>query len=66
MATLSRREREVADLLVQGLTHGEIAGQLNISVHTVRLYVRLARAKTGCKNSAELAVRCALTMVQHA
>lgn len=37
--TLSAREREVLDLIVDGKTNGEIAGLLSISQNTVKNHV---------------------------
>jgi DNA-binding NarL/FixJ family response regulator len=37
---LTKREREILDLLTQGFRYKEIADQLNISVETVRTHVR--------------------------
>jgi DNA-binding CsgD family transcriptional regulator len=41
-------------LLTLGLTSGEIAERLSISVTTVRTHVRNAMAKTGAKTRAQL------------
>jgi DNA-binding NarL/FixJ family response regulator len=37
---LSQREREVLDGLAEGLAYKQIAGQLGVSIHTVRNYIR--------------------------
>jgi len=39
-AGLSSREREILDLLVEGRANKEIADRLDISVHTVRMFIR--------------------------
>jgi DNA-binding NarL/FixJ family response regulator len=39
-AGLSERERAVLDGLAEGLAYKQIAGQLGISIHTVRNYIR--------------------------
>lgn len=57
---LSPRERQVADGLMRGKSHGEIAHELGISLHTVRTYVSRARMRNGCKSTMELAVRYAV------
>jgi DNA-binding CsgD family transcriptional regulator len=44
---LSRREREVLDLLARGLTGVEIAERLYLSPETVRTHVRNAKTKLG-------------------
>lgn len=44
-AGLSRREREVNQLILEGLSPVEIAGRLRVSESTVRTYAARARAK---------------------
>ena len=44
---LTEREREVVELLIQGLTNKEIAGRMNISPNTVRAFVRMVMGKLG-------------------
>jgi two-component system, NarL family, response regulator NreC len=51
---LSRREREVLEMIVRGLTHLEIAEQMLVSVKTVETYRARIREKTGLKSRAEL------------
>lgn len=51
---LSAREREVADLVVEGLRNREIASQLVLSERTVESHVRSVLMKLGCHNRAEL------------
>lgn len=51
---LSPREREVVDLVVEGLTNQQIAGRLFLSERTVESHVRAALMKLGCRNRAEL------------
>ena len=60
MATLSPREREILQLLADGLTGQKIAEQLFLSPETVRTHVRNATAKLGAKTRVQavaLAVR---------
>lgn len=45
--TLSPRQREVARLLLEGLTQAEIAVELGISPRTVEHHAAQIRAKTG-------------------
>lgn len=54
-ADLSRREREVAALVAEGLTDREIAARLFISPRTAEGHVRQIRNKLGLGNRAELA-----------
>lgn len=44
-AGLSRREREVSELILEGLSPVEIAGRLGVGESTVRTYAARARAK---------------------
>jgi two-component system, NarL family, response regulator NreC len=50
---LSRREREVLELLVRGHTHQEIADKMFLSVKTVETYHARVREKTGLKTRAD-------------
>jgi DNA-binding CsgD family transcriptional regulator/tetratricopeptide (TPR) repeat protein len=54
---LSRREHEVAELVVQALSNREIAGRLVLSERTIESHVRSILAKLGCANRTELMVR---------
>ncbi|HEX6994179.1 MAG TPA: helix-turn-helix transcriptional regulator [Gammaproteobacteria bacterium] len=46
---LSRREVDVLDALMSGMTDKEIAARLTVSVETVRAYLKSIRAKLGVK-----------------
>jgi len=46
---LSKREVDVLDALMSGMTDKEIAGRLAVSVETVRGYLKSIRAKLGVK-----------------
>ncbi len=46
---LSKREVDVLQALMRGLTDKEIAAQLTVSVETVRAYLKSIRAKLGVK-----------------
>ena len=50
---LSKRERELIDLVAQGLTDAEIAEKLFISFHTVRSHLDRIKAKTGARRRAK-------------
>ena len=51
---LSRRERQLVSLVAEGCTDAEIAGQLFISIRTVRSHLDRIRDKTGCRRRADL------------
>ncbi|HWF19124.1 MAG TPA: response regulator transcription factor [Verrucomicrobiae bacterium] len=50
---LSHREQEVLEGLAQGLAYKQIADQLNVSIHTVRNYIRRIYEKLHVRSSAE-------------
>ncbi|MFT4285700.1 MAG: helix-turn-helix transcriptional regulator [Protaetiibacter sp.] len=54
---LSEREREVAELMLEGLTNGEIAGRLYLSAHTVRAHVSRVLAAFGVASRVAFAAR---------
>jgi predicted ATPase/DNA-binding CsgD family transcriptional regulator len=54
LGNLSARERELVTLVAQGQTDLQIAGQLYISVSTVRSHLDRIRDKTGCRKRADL------------
>jgi DNA-binding CsgD family transcriptional regulator len=58
-ARLSRREREVARLLVRGHRNSEIGDKLFITEGTVKVHVRHIRDKVGGNSRTELAARVA-------
>ena len=55
LARLKAPELEVVRLAAQGLTDGQIAARLGISVRTVQSHVRAATAKTGAGTREQLA-----------
>ena len=52
---ISKREREVLGLIC--LTNPQIAKRLNISIRTVKTYVRHLFEKLGCENRTEAAIK---------
>jgi DNA-binding CsgD family transcriptional regulator len=54
---LSARERDIAALILAGLSIGDIAGQLHISPHTVQDHLKAIYAKTGVRSRRQLAAR---------
>jgi predicted ATPase/DNA-binding CsgD family transcriptional regulator len=52
-SVLSKRERELVDLVAEGLTDAEIAEKLFISIRTVRSHLDRIKAKTGARRRAE-------------
>jgi DNA-binding CsgD family transcriptional regulator len=55
VASLSGREREVADLVARGLTNRQIAAQLFLSEKTIEAHLSRAFAKLGVSGRAALA-----------
>ena len=53
--SLTRREREIAELIAAGLTHKEIANTLKIAPATVNNHLRAIHERVGARNNAELA-----------
>lgn len=54
-AQLTAREREVAHLVARGASDQDIAGELALSPHTVRVHIKRIRHKLGLGNRAALA-----------
>jgi predicted ATPase/DNA-binding CsgD family transcriptional regulator len=54
LARLSPREQELVTLVARGRTDSQIAGQLYITVRTVRSHLDRIRDKTGCRRRADL------------
>lgn len=57
---LSRREREVADLLAAGIGVGDIAKRLKTSASTVSSHIKRIRSKLGLASTLEVATRWAV------
>lgn len=53
-ARVTRREREVLHLVIQGCTNKDIAQRLGISDYTARDHVSALLRKAGVKNRAQL------------
>jgi DNA-binding NarL/FixJ family response regulator len=56
-ADLSHRELEVLQALGQGLAYKQIAEQLNVSIHTVRNYIRRVYEKLHVRSRTEAVVK---------
>lgn len=56
---LSTREHEVLALIALGMTNGEIAAELILSIDTVKTYVRRLYTKLGVRNRAQAALKAA-------
>ncbi|MYX55632.1 hypothetical protein GTZ89_07860, partial [Streptomyces sp. SID8382] len=52
---LSRRERDVAELVVEGLTNRQIAARMHVSVRTVETHIRHIRTTLGLRSRAHIA-----------
>jgi two-component system, NarL family, nitrate/nitrite response regulator NarL len=59
LGRLTAREREILDLMSQGLTNREIAAQLSIAYPTVRSHVRRVLEKLDARSKLEAVVRAA-------
>lgn len=56
-APLSRRERQIADLIVAGRTNKQIAAQLNLQVSSVKVYITSLFRKLEVRNRTQAATR---------
>ncbi|HEX2144571.1 MAG TPA: response regulator transcription factor [Glycomyces sp.] len=56
MARLAARERDVLDLVAEGLSNAEIAGKVHMSEATVKTYVSRVLAKLECTNRVQAAM----------
>lgn len=54
--SLTARQRELADLVALGLTNAEIGRRLCLAEDTIKKYVSILLARTGCATRTELAV----------
>ena len=54
MTTLAPRQREIADLVAEGLTEAEIGRRLGITRNTVKNHKTIVYRKLGVRNAVEL------------
>jgi DNA-binding CsgD family transcriptional regulator len=54
--SLSRREREVLQMTALGLTNGQIAERLGVTVHAIKFHLASIYRKLGVANRTEAAV----------
>ena len=59
LAVLTPREKDVANLVIEGLRNAEIAAKLHVSEHTVRNYIMKIYDKLGVSNRVQLTRQCA-------
>jgi DNA-binding CsgD family transcriptional regulator len=62
---LTRREREVLDLIGQGKTSKQIAGSLNLSVYTVNNHRKHICKKVGLHSTAQLVAFAVIQSQSH-
>ncbi|MCO5971630.1 helix-turn-helix transcriptional regulator [Actinoallomurus soli] len=55
-ASLTKREVQISDLVAGGLSNGEIARELHVSIDTVKKHLTHIFAKTGCASRTQLAL----------
>ncbi len=58
LSALTKREREVANLIAKGLSNKQIAGELFIALATVKDHVHHILRKTALSNRAAIAAAC--------
>ncbi len=56
LATLSTRERQILDLLGEGLSNNDIAGRLALTENTIKHYITSLLQKLGVRNRTEAAL----------
>ena len=61
---LTRREREVLEYLLQGLTSKAIANRMNISPNTVKAFLRMIMIKMGVSSRSEVVIKIIMTQRQ--
>ena len=64
MNAVTPKEKEVLNLLAQGFSSKEIASKLSISFHTVESHRKNLRFKFDAKNSSELIMKAAVSIIQ--
>jgi DNA-binding NarL/FixJ family response regulator len=57
MSLLTRRMRQILELLVQGKSEKEVASELGVSPHTVHIHVTRMYSRLGVNSRAELLAR---------
>jgi len=57
LQTLSRREKEVALLLLQGKSNNEICDELHIVIQTVKFHISKLYKKASVKNRSQFIVK---------
>lgn len=58
--SLSKREKQIIQLMADGFTSKEIAGKLFIAVNTVKNHRKNIFKKSNCKNVGQLVVKCVM------
>lgn len=56
---MTPRQREVADLLAEGKAPKQVARELGIATHTVRVHIMNAKRRAGARSTLQLIVQTA-------
>lgn len=60
---ITKREKEIIDLLYTGISSKEISKKLNISINTVKIHRQNLLKKLNCKNTSELLVAVSKNLI---
>lgn len=58
MSSLTPRQLEIIALSASGYTGTEISGEIYLSLHTVRNYIKAAKKRTGARNLSQMVAWC--------
>lgn len=58
MNKLTPRQLQIIALSASGYTGSEISGEIYLSLHTVRNYIKAAKKRTGARNLSQMVAWC--------